>query len=204
MRNEQRLRWAFVGFPLAGIASALVTIWGMWTPLGRVNPFGSLAFGVFLSGCFWIFLGLRSVWKTVVFIVVSVAAALISVLTGFLVAGKLGDNSQTYLPEILVGGSVGAFVIVLAAMLLLAPEVRLLRCVVKSACWGLAGSVLARIGMAAGPEFHALRMRLDPKVPDSDMSLIFVWQIGMAFVLALVFWTERKYSQAGAVELHRS
>jgi hypothetical protein len=199
MRIEQKLRWGLVGFPLAGMTSALVTIWGMWTPFGRVNPFGSLAFGVFLSGCFWVFLGLRSFWKTVVFTVVSVAAALISILSGFLVTGTLGENSQIYLPEIFVGGYVGAFVIVLAAMVLLAPEVRLLRSVVKSACWGLAGGVLARIGMAAGPEFHALRMRLDPKVPDSDMSLLFIWQIGVAFVLALVFWTERKYSQAGAV-----
>jgi hypothetical protein len=99
-------------------------------------------------------------------------------------------------PAEFVGGYVGAFVILLAALLLLADHPRLLRSIAKSLCWAIAGGVLAIIGTASAPEFHGLRMWLDPHRPDSDISLLFVWHIGMALVFALMLWFEEKRSRA--------
>lgn len=195
MRTEKSVRWAFVGFPFAGLASVLVTVWMRLTQLGRFNLGGSVAFGVFLSGWFWVFPGLRSIGKTMIFILVSPAALVLAILSAIPFVN--GPDPQ-YSAEF-VGGYVGAFVILLAALLLLARQPRLLRSIAKSLCWAIAGGALAIIGMASGPEFHSLRMRLDPHQPDSDISLLFVWQIGMALIFALMLWFEEKRSRAGSI-----
>jgi hypothetical protein len=187
-----RMLWSLLSFLLAGLASGWMTVRGQWRMLGLANALGSLTFGLFMSACFWMFFGLRSIWKTAVFILVSVAAAVLSIWSGVLVVGPLGDFPR-YLPEMCVGGYVGAFLILSAASLLLAPNVRLLRSLAKSSCWAIAGGVLAGIGTTAGPAFHTIRMRLNPGQPDSDVSLLLVWQTGMALVLALMLWTERKH-----------
>lgn len=192
MRTQKNVCWAFVGFPLVGLASVLVTVWIQWTRFGRFNLGGSVALGVFLSGWFWVFPGLRSIGKTMVFILVSPAALVLAIWSA--VPFFDGYNPQ---PAEFVGGYVGAFVILLAALLLLARQPRLLRSIAKSLCWAIAGGVLAIIGMASGPEFHVLRMRLDPRRTDSDISLLFVWHIGMALVFALMLWFEEKRFRAG-------
>jgi hypothetical protein len=192
IRAEKNLRWAVVGFPLLGIASALLAITMRWTHFGRFNPFGTLGFGVFLGGWFWVFPGLRSIWKTMVFILISPAAVVLAILSAIPFVNGPGPQ---YSAEF-VGGYVGAFVILLAALLLLARQPRLLRSIAKSLCWAIAGGVLAIIGAASAPEFHGLRMWLDPRQPDSDISLLFVWQIGMALVFALMLWFEENRSSA--------
>ena len=193
MRTQKNVWWAFVGFPLVGLASVLVTVWIQWTRFGRFNLGGSLVFGVFLSGWFWVFPGLRSIGKTVVFILVSPAALVVAILSAIpFVNGRDPQYSAEF-----VGGYVGAFVILLTALLLLAHQPRLLRSITKSLCWAIAGGVLAIIGMASGPEFHVLRIRLDPRRTDSDISLLFVWQVGMALVFALMLWFEER-SRAGS------
>ena len=192
MRTEKNVRWALVGFPLAGLASVLVTVWIQWTKFGRYNLLGSVSFGVFLSGWFWVFPGLRSIGKTIVFILMSPVAMVLAILSA--IPFVHGPN-QRYQAEF-VGGYLGAFVILLTALLLLALQPQLLRSIVKSICWAFAGGVLAITGMASGPAFHALRMWLDPRRPDSDISLLFVWQVGMALVFALTLWAEEKHSSA--------
>ena len=192
VRAEKNVRWAVVGFPLLGIASALVAISMRSTQFGRFNPFGSLGFGVFLGGWFWVIPGLRSIWKTLVFILVSPAALVLAIVSAVpVVDGTTPPSSAEF-----VGGYVGAFVILLAALLLLARQPRLLLSIAKSLCWAIAGGVLAIIGMASAPEFHGLRMRLDPHQPDSDISLLFLWHIGMALVFALMLWFEENRSRA--------
>ena len=192
MRTEQRVNWSFVGFLGAGLASALVTILERRIRLGWANPFGSLVFGIFLSICFWVFHGLRSVWKTTVFVLVSIAAASLAGGTAILLNGSLGYD-RTHLREIMVGGCVGAFVILFGAMMLLFPKVGLWRSIVKSVLWASAGGVFAGIGTAASSAFHAVRMLLAPGRPDSEMSLLLVWQVGMAVVLALLARTEKTH-----------
>jgi hypothetical protein len=192
MRTEQRVNWSFVGFFAAGLASALVTIWERRITLGWANPFGSLVFGIFLSICFWVFHGLRSVWKTTVFVLVSIAAASLAGGTAILLNGSLGYD-RTHLREIIVGGYVGAFVILFGAMMLLFPKMGLWQSIVKSFLWANAGGVFAGIGTAASSSFHAVRMRLAPGRPDSEISLLLVWQVGMAVVLAFLTWTQKKH-----------
>ena len=142
MRTEQRVNWSFVGFFVAGLASAFVTLWIRRNPLGWANLFGSLWFGIFLSICFWVFHGLRSVWKTTVFVLVSIAAASLAGGTAILLNGSLGYD-RTHLREIIVGGYVGAFVILFGAMMLLFPKMGLWRSIVKSVLWASAGGVFA-------------------------------------------------------------
>ena len=192
MRTEQRVNWSFVGFFAAGLASAFVTLWTRRNPLGWANLYGSLWFGIFLSICFWVFHGLRSVWKTTVFVLVSIAAASLAGGTAILLNGSLGYD-RTHLREIIVGGYVGAFVILFGAMMLLFPKMGLWRSIVKSVLWASAGGVFAGIGTGASSSFHAVRMLLAPGRPDSDISLVLVWQVGMAVVLAFLTWTGKKH-----------
>jgi hypothetical protein len=192
VRAEKKALWALVGFPLAGLASVLVTVWIQWTKFGRYNLLGSVSFGVFLSGWFWVFPGLRSIGKTIVFILISPVAMVLAILAAI---PFVNGYDPQYTAEF-VGGYVGAFVILLTALLLLALQPQLLRSIAKSLCWAIAGGVLAIIGTASAPEFHGLRMWLDPHRPDSDISLLFVWQVGMALVFALMLWFEKK-SRAG-------
>jgi hypothetical protein len=182
-------RWALLGFPLTGLVSATLSLISRYA--GFLDPLGSLEFGVLLAVCFCVFFGLRSLTKALVFVFASMASAYLSVWSAVLVLGHLGKSS-TYLPESFVGGYVGAFVILLTAILLVAPEIRLLHALVSSSCWALTGGLLAVIGRAAGPMFHDLRMQVDGGLPNSDLSLVFVWQIGTAFVVALLIWTLKK------------
>ena len=189
---EGRMLWTLLGFLLAGLASGWMTARDQWRMLGLANALGSLTFGLFMSACFWIFFRLRSIWKTAVFILASVTAPFLSVWSGVLLVGPLGDIPR-YLPEMCVGGYVGAFVILSAASLLLAPDVRLLRSLAKSSCWAIAGGVLAGIGTTSGRAFHAIQMLLNPYRSDSEIALLLVWQTGMALVLGLMLWSERKH-----------
>ena len=144
-----------------------------------------------MSICFWVFHGLRSVWKTAVFILMSIVAAGLAGGTAILLNGSLGYD-RTHLPEIIVGGYVGAFVILFGSMMLLFPKIGLWR-FIKSVLWASAGGVFAGIGTAASSAFHMVRMLLAPGRPDSEISLVLVWQVGMAVVLALLVSTEKKH-----------
>lgn len=214
--TSRSLRWSFLVFPLAGFASALFTVCVsgtilghanalsrldriLWAVLGRANLFGSLTFGFLIGSCFWVFFGLRSISKAVLFALVSVIAAFLSLGSGLLFVGSLGDDPR-FLPELCIGGYVGAFVILLAASLLVPSKPRLLHSLLKSLYWALAGGILAGTAILAAPEFHGLRMRLDPGVNDQDISLFLVWQTGMALILAVLLWTERKNLWDGAAE----
>ncbi|HET7873425.1 MAG TPA: hypothetical protein VFL42_12980, partial [Terriglobales bacterium] len=179
-------RWALLGFPLAGLVSATLSLKSRYACF--LDPLGSLEFGFLLAICFCVFFGVRSLSKALVFIFASTASAYLSIWSAVLVLGRLGDN-PTYLPETFVGGYVGAFVILLTAVLLVAPDIELLLALVRSFSWALTGGLLAVIGRAAGPMFHDLRMQLDRGLPDSDFSLILVWKIGTAFVVALLILT---------------
>lgn len=196
MKIEESWRWAFalIGFPLVGFASALVTVWSRWKwgALGNANLLGSLAFGPLLSVCFWAFFGLRSIRKILILIILSPVAAVIAVWAAVFVDGRFGIADPNDLRLYFIGGYVGAFLLLVTTSLLLAPKIKLLHHILESLCWAIAGGLLAAIGTAAGPLFHAIRMRLDPYDPDPDVSLIFVWHIGMALVLAVALYIQKK------------
>jgi len=209
MNELAKMRWAFAGLPLAGMASALMTIY-MYSyhypyPYVRYlrygNPLGSGVFGVSLAVVFWLFLGLHSFWKTAVFIAASIAAAYLAFLSAVLVTGRLFASGPPYKGGFFVGGLVGGFVLVAAALFLLFPKPKVWRVVVKAACWSLAGGLLGVIGNASGDLFGRIRPHLafvPVQQTNSDISLILVWQTGMGLVLALALWSKARRLQAGS------
>src|SRR5690349_9201411 len=98
--REAWQRLSLIGFALAGLGSAWLTVWvraevlahgrvtGFWFLLWQWNGWGSLTFGLFLAACLWLFLGLRSIWRTLLLFVASPAVALLSFYTAFFMAIK--------------------------------------------------------------------------------------------------------------------
>src|SRR5258707_12561056 len=98
-RTKKRLRWSFLAFPLAGLVSALLTIKLRSNPFfARANPFGSLIFGLLMvfffniSSTFKIF-SLSLHYALPIFI-----ASFLSLGSGLLFVGSLGDDPR-FLPE---------------------------------------------------------------------------------------------------------
>jgi hypothetical protein len=200
MTELENICWAFAGLPLAGMVSAFVTI-RIQVDL-RHNPdlLGSGVFGVLFSAAFWLFLGLRSLWKTAAFIAASVAAAYLAVLSAVAATGKLFPAGPPYEPVNFVGGAVGALALVIAALLLLSPHPKPWPVLINGIFSSLAGGALGVIGYALGDVVGRVRPRLafvPVQQTNSDISLILVWQTGMGLVLALALWTESRRLRAG-------
>lgn len=200
MNETPRARWSFLAFPLAGMASALMTIRMQIDLRHHPDLLGSGVFGVSLAAACWLFLGLRSIWKTAAFIAASVAAAYLAVLSAILATGKLFPPGPPYEAAFLVGGVVGALVLVVAALCLLSPHLRVWSILIKGAFSSLAGGLLGMYGYAAGDLFGRIRPRLafvPVQQTNSDISLVLLWQTGMGLVLALALWIDRRQSRTG-------
>ncbi len=189
MIEKSSIHWSLLIFPLAGLVSALVTVWLESSIFGTLNILGSLAFGVFLSACFWLFLGVRSVWKTIAFVCLSPGAAVVSIWAGAAVPLPIDDARVWF-----VAGWVGAFLLFTSAAVLVGRDSAFAPKVFKSLLWAVCGGVLAIAGRSDAPTFHSLRIRLHSVGQDSDISLLFTWQIGMAFFLGLALWAEKEGS----------
>lgn len=100
-----------IGFAFAGLASASFSVWAygavplepgklvgvwllLWNGLIRWNVLGSLTFGLFLAACLWLLAGLRSIGKTLVFILGSFAAAVLSFLAAVFIHVKVGIGAS--------------------------------------------------------------------------------------------------------------
>jgi hypothetical protein len=98
-----------------------------------------------------------------------------------------------------VGGFTGAFIILLAALLLLSPRQKIASILRKGFLGAVVGGFLGVVGDAAGPLVYRLRLLLHPMGlhgGDSDISLAVLWQTGMALVLALILWFEKGRHEA--------
>ncbi|HWF03238.1 MAG TPA: hypothetical protein VHA06_06095, partial [Candidatus Angelobacter sp.] len=166
------------------------------------NPYGSLVFGIAIVGCLGLFFGLRSVRNVLIFLLASVAAAC---LAGFASIYAAGNIVLPQSPEdFFIGGSVGAFVVVSAALFLLSAKAKIFRVLMQAACWSALGGALGVIGQNSGDWFghirsHFVFMHLDQRKsnlfsawPNSDLALIFVWQTGMGLVIALALWMDKR------------
>ena len=136
------------------------------------NPDGSLFFGIAIAGCLWLFLGLRSIGKTLIFVLASIAAACLAILSAVFVTGNLFPSwSLGELPDARVaftGGYIGAFIVVSTALFLLSANAKILRVLMQTACWSVAGGALAVIGQNSGGWFGRIRscfvfMQLDQR-----------------------------------------
>jgi hypothetical protein len=186
MDESQNCFLSLTGFALAGLLSGLLDQvydklpfpkeWGSFLFLGAM-------FGLAIALCFWIFFRLRSIWKTLTFIAASAAACLLSFLAaGFIYENTLGvswlqdQTGRMVMGHVFfTGGFTGAFIILAAALFLLPPKMNVGGVFIKAACWSVLGGLLGIIGQTVG-----------------DLWLALVWQTGMALVLALMLWFEKR------------
>ncbi|HEY3768897.1 MAG TPA: hypothetical protein VGN44_09500 [Candidatus Angelobacter sp.] len=213
--TKARSIFSLIVFPLAGMTAALVTmsVPGVSAGMARMsgallhalafmNPYGSLVFGIAIAACLWMFLGLRSIGKTLIFILASSAAAWLAGLSGIYAAGNLALPKSP--EDFFIGGYVGAFVVVSAALFLLSARPKIFRVLMQTALWAVAGGALAVLGQNSGAWFGHIRsyfifMHLDQRKsnlfsawPNSDLALILVWQTGVGLVIALALWTDKR------------
>jgi hypothetical protein len=196
MKDYQKLGWAIVGFPLAALCSALVTVG--WQPrlLGHQDFLGGTVFGAFTAVCFY-FIASRasSIWKPPVFILVSAGAPYIAFIAAAISHDYIFQRVHPGLdlkPEFFVGGFVGAILVLAASRSLFYLRPRPRSTLLKSFLWSFVGGLLGVIGSLTEPLFTHIRMRLAPHRTDLDVSMIFVWQIGMGFVLASMHLIETR------------
>jgi len=139
--------------------------------------------------------------RTAFFIVVSFAAYYVAFYAAVLAHFYLFKPFETgplLLPELFLGGLVGAFAILAATLVLLFPKARALSNLVKGLYWSPVGGFLAVIGTVLGSVFGQVR-RILPSATfhgtDVDVSLMLVWQTGMALAIALMLSIEGRRSQ---------
>jgi len=161
-----------------------------------------LTFGLGNGVYLHVFMGLRSIWKLVIFIAASVAASYLSVIIAFLVHVHLTlwldafrvrtspIGPETYF----AGGMVGAFVILLTALLVIPNQRKSWIKLLAAFCGSLVGGVLA----LAGDAVEGLLRSVPPHLLEfiwraggTDIVLIGIWQVGMGFVLSFMFWIQQ-------------
>ncbi|HEY1936504.1 MAG TPA: hypothetical protein VGJ33_01055 [Candidatus Angelobacter sp.] len=208
---------SFLVFPVAGMFAALVTMcWPTNRILSWVNPLGSLFFAVAIAPCMWLFSGLRSIHKTIVFFLGSFVAAVAGTLSAIYVTGRVFSPAPLGAPVAdqvaFTGGFVGAFVLLAAALSSFSGKT--LRVLIQSACWAVAGGSLAVLGNASGEWFRIIRSHFDfLRVEhanqhsllrlgrNDELALVIIWHTGMGLVIALAVWFGQKAScehQSGA------
>ena len=213
MNVFRKRRWLFIAFPVAGLLSALVTLCfslGRFPGDAASATLASGVFGALNAACMYWFFGLRSTWKIMAFIGVCVAALYISALAAGAAHHNLalfeGFRTQDSVidPEtFFVGGFVGAFLIFMAALFLMFPVRSFLSTCFKALGGGLLGGLLGLLGQAGGGLVYGVRSHLPVRVfcgSDFDVSLVVVWQTGVAFILALVLWMEANAAFKRAVD----
>lgn len=193
---------------LAGFCSALLTI-GITSFPGYLNQYflaPGLSFGLLIPLYFALYERAGSAWRSLAFLLASIAAFEASMCAAFLIRLLLPRNLNDPVtgPSAFAGGLVGGFIVLMAASILFGrsqnnPEV--LRVLSAS----LAAGVLGVAGWYAG---HVLRFPFilqvktipgdSPNGPES-ISLYIVWQTGTALLLGWVVAAERAASAPGSL-----
>ena len=170
-------------------------------------------FGVILSAYYAIFLRVRSWARLLSLMAASEAAYFLAIVLGVYTVVSFRPlgwsiDSATYVGMFL-GGLAGAFVILIAAQLLLSTRPKWKAALARAALWSLAGGLLGVVGYALGGwlgkvlwlALHAVRLTLtDTDLEDAVrrettnfFSLFVVWQTCMAPILG---WLVSKSSAA--------
>jgi hypothetical protein len=172
----------------AGFVSALISI-----PFKDQSlMLGGAIFGAVLALYFAFFEGVRSPVKLIVFPMVCGAAYPLAILV--VAFSHLGWSAQSVdftLGQYLVGGGVGAFIVLLAGMLLFGPAEMRGDALGLAFFGALGGGILSLLGgeldRATGPH----------RAGDFGASVSFVWQSGVALILGLLLrWGQKRYLSA--------
>ena len=197
---------------LAGFIAGILTL-AVPSLIDRLGiPIGALTgisigdiFGAVISVYLCVALRKRSVWSSLGLIFGSTVAHIVAIYTTIFSAGAIGfsqvnqGGSTLESAPILafaIGGAVGAFLVLFAALTFFSDHRKLSRIFLSSLKWSALGGVLGALGWAAGPLLGELildvvgRRTLSPSVNDDTgyhYSIYLVWQAGMGSVLGFVF-----------------
>lgn len=198
---------------IAGILTLKVPAWfkRLGIPLnGGTGLFIGCVFGAVISVYLCIALSKKSVWgslglifaSTVAYMVAWNATILSGMALGFAQAAPNPEGSSlgsTSIFAFAIGGAVGAFLVLLAALIFFSDRRKLSHIFLTSLKWSTFGGVLGALGWAAGPLFGKLllgaadnRALLPSAKEDSGyyISIYLVWQAGMGLALGLIFAAE--------------
>ena len=175
-----------LGLAATGFISALI-----YLPFNGREMFLSAAiFGTMVGLYFGVFGELRSGGRFIAFIFICVIAYLLAWLIT-LVSRAGGDSLDMTLPQFFVGGGAGAFIVLLAGMMLFGPAEMLADTLGLAFVGSWGGAVLGVIG-------GALDRKIGTPQPGSfGATVYFVWQPGVALILGvLVRWGQKQYRTA--------
>lgn len=182
----------------AGFCSALLTI-GLASLPGYLNQYllaPGLPFGLMIPLYFALYVQAGSVWRTVGFLLASIAALEASICAAFLIRivwpGNL--NNPATGPSLFAGGVVGGFIVLMAASILFGrsednPAVlRVFAASLAAGVLGVAGWYAGRVLGSLYPRAIPLPHVNDPFGPDrpESVSLYIVWQTGSALLIGWV------------------
>jgi len=175
-----------LGLAAAGFISALISV----SFKGHEMFLSAAIFGAMVGLYLGVFGDLRSFARFIAFIVICVIAYLLSwLIVG--ASGVGGDSLDVTLPQIFVGGGLGAFFVLLAGMFLFGPAEMRGDALGLAFFGGLGGSILGLLG-------GTLDRSIGPHQPGNfGASVYFVWQPGVALLLGLLLrWGQKKYLSA--------
>jgi hypothetical protein len=204
---------------VAGLLAGLLTIVVPPFVLRLGSPFylGALfgifvgdIFGAVISVYFWIFPRCRSVAKLIEFTLASTFAYIVALYVTMFSSEFIGFSSNTSasagslktapIGALFLGGASGAFIVLIAALLLFSSRPDPWRVVSRALQWSFVGGVLGMLGWASGPflgqvVLSALGQRAVLSLPgdagtDYYYSLYLVWQTGMGLVLGILLAQE--------------
>jgi hypothetical protein len=204
---------------VAGLLAGLLTIvvppfvWRLGSPFYLGALFGIFVgdiFGAVISVYFWVFLRTRSVAKLIEFILASTFAYIVALYATMFSSEFIGFSSHTSanagsletppIGAFFLGGASGAFILLIAALLLFSSRVDPWRVVLRALLWSIVGGVLGVLGWASGPflgqaVLSALGQRAVLSSPGDAgtgyyYSLYLVWQTGMGLVLGILLAQE--------------
>jgi hypothetical protein len=183
---------------IAGFIAASLTV---IVPIGNLL---GITFGVVMAVYFWFFSPARSIQRALGFVGVSTAAytvaVFVTIFSGEYIPHEIKDFAfiAGYPPlSFFLGGTVGAFLVLLAAVLFFSTETNLPELLLKTFLLALVGGALGVLGWAAG---HLVGDRILSALGKEQFlnnagkddagyycSIFLVWQTGMGAVIGLMF-----------------
>jgi hypothetical protein len=207
--REKRVTLAGIGL-LTGLIAALLTVAVPWL-IGRVglpiviftgNFIGGI-FGIVIAVYFWIFLGERSAWRLLAFILASTVAYIAAMFATMFSTMAMplshggpwaSTGTDVSVGGFLIGGAVGGFIVFLAALICFS-ERKLSRAFLTALELSSVGAILGGLGWAAGPSLgnsilHVIGETVNPYTNAQaacSYSLFLVWQTGMGLTIGWLF-----------------
>lgn len=177
MNTGQQLKET-LSLAVVGLVSALLTLFAIRVNGGFWFVFWGGIFGLVISVYLALTDASRRFWAAARFIVVCCGAFYSAFVVTFWVALNLDRGSASQNPNespvaFLVGGSLGAFLVLSEALFLLHPEVPWKLSLLRGLCWSPAGGVLGAIGAVFGGSH-------------SFTPLFLVWQTGMGALIGFL------------------